>query len=193
MQWYIMPVRAVTVADSRNVLISDNTFTNFRYDVPRPDPDHYVIGVNLGARDAVIAHNRFEARHPGRDVFVQATETVFVLLSADVSQGCVVTHNHMAASSVLGRSHGTRAASNTRVTVAHNSIRNMNYGICVGRDATAAAGFNHFSVDAPAAGAPTTRPYGIYAPAAKKILMIDNETRGQVGDDILPAESRKKQ
>jgi len=173
-----IPYIAINVAGSKNVLINDNTFTHFRYDVPKPEKDHYVIGINIGAEDAVITQNRFDAKYTGSEPGGPDMETVLVLFIADMSQHCVVTHNQMVANTILNRSYGIWIGSNAHVSATHNTIRNMKYGLCLGSNATALAGFNYFSADPPPAGVPATETFGIYADLAKKILVADNEFQG---------------
>jgi hypothetical protein len=169
---------AVSVADSRNVLISDNTFAHFRYDLPRLDDEQYLIGINMGAEDAVVTYNRFNAEYTGKHPDKPGLETVFVLLVADVSQRCVVTHNQMDANMMLGRSYGIWAGANAQLIAAHNSIRNMKYGICVDSNTTAMAGFNHLSADPPPAGMVAADTYGIYAVGAKETHFASNLSHG---------------
>ena len=181
-----IPYIAINVGGGKRVRICDNTFTHFRYDVPKPAKDHYLIGINIGAEDVVISHNRFDAKYTGSNPRELDLETVFVLFAADVSQRCVVTHNQMGANTLLNRSYGIWVASNAHVTVVHNTIRNMKYGVSVESRATALAGFNQFSAEPTSAGVPAAAAFGIYAAAANKAFVIDNEFHGITTPLVLP-------
>ena len=56
-----IPYIGMNVADSKDVVICDNVFENFRYDLLKAANSTYVIGINIGAKDAVISNNRFMA------------------------------------------------------------------------------------------------------------------------------------
>jgi len=187
-----IPYIAVNIAGTHNVLISDNTFTHFRYEIPKPKNDRYVIGINIGAVDAVIAHNHFNAHYAGKPEGPDL-ETVFILFSADISKGCVVTHNQMVANTLLNRSYGIWTGSNTHVTIAHNTIHNMKYGLCLGENATAMAGSNQFSINPSFEDAHTVETFGIHAAVAKKIWIADNEFENISTQVIPPKENHEKQ
>jgi hypothetical protein len=181
-----IPYIGVNAAISHDVLIHDNTFTNFRYDIPKA-VDPYVIGINIGAEDAVITGNRFDAVYTGSDPDVMSVETVLVLFSANVSQRSVVTRNEMSANTPLNRSYGLWVASNAHVTAMHNTIQNMRYGITLASNATALAGYNDFAVDPPPPGVPSLPSiFGIYAVAAEQIFETYNEFQGQTHPTFLP-------
>ncbi len=187
-----IPYIGANVANSKNVSLCDNTFTHFGYDVPKPDKDRYVIGINIGAEDAVITHNVFEAEYTGSHPEKLDLETVFVLLLSDTSQRCVVTHNQMTANTLLDRSYGLWVGCNAQVTVAHNTIRNMKYSLCIGSNARAMAGFNHFSTDSPTVDVPAAESFGIYGLEAKTILVTDNEFHGLTHATLLPEKTPTK-
>lgn len=171
-----IPYIAVNVARSKDVAVTDNVFTNFRYDLVKPKGSTYLIGVNVAADDVVVANNRFSAQPPagtGRDLQL---ETVFVLFRP--SQNCVVTHNDMEASEVLNRSYGVWVASNARAAMFHNRVRNMQYGVCVAGDASATVGYNGFIVDAPPDGGATIETTGIAVPSPKEIAEMGNTFSG---------------
>lgn len=167
-----IPYIGINVADSKDVIISDNVFKNFRYDVPKDEKSHYVVGINIGARDAVITNNRFNAEvepGTGKDVDI---ETVFVLFSADVTKNCVVTKNYMAASETLPRSYGIWIATDGQATVVDNDIRNMLYGICLAGDASAMVCYNRFEISRNSDASLQT--IGISASSAKEIFDVNN-------------------
>jgi hypothetical protein len=173
-----IPYLAVNVAQSKDVAISDNTFANFRYDLPKAKDSTYLVGINIGAEDVVISNNRFTAQPklgPAEEVQV---ETVFVLFSANVSKNCVVAHNVLAASNVLPRSYGVWVATNAQATIAHNRVRNMKYGVCLATDATALVCRNQFEADAKLAATPPIETIGVSAAAAKDFLAVENTFDG---------------
>ena len=183
-----IPYLAINVAQSRDVAICDNEFTNFRYDVPKDAKSTYVIGINIGAEGAVICNNRFAAepeKGTAQDVEV---ETVFVLFSANVSKKCLVGQNEMMASEVLPRSYGVWVATNAQATVVNNSIRNMKFGVCLATDASALVCFNRFEVAT--GGDVAIESYGIKALRAKDIGEIKNSFDGVSIPVTLP-ESKK--
>ena len=106
-----IPYIGINAAASDEVQISDNEFTNFRYDIPKLK-DPYVIGVNIGAEDSVIRRNRFAAQYTGVNPHQMSVETVLVLFNADVSLRNAVQHNEMTANTPLDRSYGVWIASN---------------------------------------------------------------------------------
>jgi hypothetical protein len=179
---------AVNVAQSEDIAIYDSTFTNFRYDIPKPK-DTYVIGINIGAEDVVISGNTFDAEFTGGDPHKVGVETVFVLFSANVSKRCVVTLNEMSANVVLPRSYGVWVASNAHVTAVHNTIRNMKYGICLATDATAMAGFNLFAAEPLPDGIPAIDTVGVHAGAPKDIYLTGNIFEGLSADTTLPKDT----
>ena len=185
-----IPYIGINAADSSNVRISDNRFSNFRYDIPKAT-DKYVIGVNIGAEDAVIMRNRFDAVYTGFDPHQLGIETVLVLFSANVSLRSVVTHNEMNANTPLDRSYGVWIASKAHVTASHNIIRNMRYGITLAADATSLASYNAVSVSPPPAGVPALpSTFGVFAAAAKQIFETGNQFVGQTHATYLPVGQR---
>src|SRR5687767_6761642 len=90
----------INAGDCKDVVISDNVFENFRYDLPKAPNNTYVIAINIGAKDAVISNNRFIARFQGGTAQDVKVETVFVLFCAEVTKNCIVTKNDMSASAV---------------------------------------------------------------------------------------------
>ncbi|HVT27493.1 MAG TPA: right-handed parallel beta-helix repeat-containing protein, partial [Lacipirellulaceae bacterium] len=181
-----IPYIGINTAASYNVQISDNTFTNFRYDIPKAT-DQYLVGINIGAEDAVVAHNSFDAEYTGSTPNAPGVETVLVLFSSDVSRRCEVNDNVMAANVPLDRSYGLWVASNAYVTATHNTIENMRYGVTLASNATALAGYNSFTLDPPDAGVPTLpSTYGVYAPSAKQVFTTGNKFQGQSYPTLLP-------
>lgn len=180
-----IPYLAVNVAQSYDVVIRDCRFTNFRYDIPK-EKDTYVIGINIGAEDAVISGNTFDAQYTAKDPNEVGMETVFVLFSARVSQGCVLTHNEMAANVVLPRSYGVWVASHAGVTASYNSIKNMKYGICLASEASAVISFNDITADGPPTGAEPIETLGVSAGAPKDVYVIKNRFDGLSIDALLP-------
>lgn len=160
-----IPYLAVNVAGSKDVAITDNVFTNFRYDLPRPQKSTYLIGVNVTADQVLVANNRFRAEPPATTGHALQMETVFILFRP--SQDCVVAHNQMVASEVLNRSYGVWVASRAKAAIFHNSVRNMQFGVCVATDGSATVGYNHIIADADASVETT----GISASAAKVVEM----------------------
>ena len=180
-----IPYLAINVAQSHHVAIRDCRFTNFRYDIPK-EKDTYVIGINIGAEDAVISGNTFDAQYTGKDPNEVGMETVFVLFSARVSQRCVLTHNEMAANVVLPRSYGVWVASHADVAVSYNSIKNMKYGICLASEASAVISFNDITADGPPAGAEPIETLGVSAGAPKDVYVIKNKYDGLGINTLLP-------
>jgi hypothetical protein len=181
-----IPYIGVNAADSHGVLIQDNTFTNFRYDIPKP-VDPYVIGVNIGAENAVVTRNTFEAVYTGPDPSAANVETVMVLYSADVSLESIVTRNTMSANFPLNRSYGLWVASNAHVAAMHNDIHNMRYGITLASDATSLVGYNEISVGPPKVGTPPlSSTFGIFAVSAEQIFETSNDFQGQTHPTFLP-------
>jgi hypothetical protein len=181
-----IPYIGVNAADSHGVLIQDNTFTNFRYDIPKP-VDPYVIGINIGAENATVTRNSFDAVYTGPDPNVMSVETVMVLFSANVSQRSIVTRNAMEANVPLNRSYGLWVASNAHVTAMHNTIQNMRYGITLASNATSLVGYNDVSVGSPPVGSPPlSSTFGIFANAAEQIFETGNVYQGQTHPTFLP-------
>ena len=182
-----IPYIGINAAQSDNVTIRDNMFSNFRYDISKAT-DPYVIGINIGAEDSVITRNEFDAQFTGGDPNLVGVETVLVLFSADVSLRSVVTHNVMSANVPLNRSYGLWVASNAHVSAAHNTIRNMRYGITLASDATSLASYNHISVGSPSAGTtPLGSTFGIFAISAEQVFETGNQFVGQTHPTFLPA------
>ena len=181
-----IPYLAVNVAQSKDVVISDNSFSNFRFDLTKAKGSTYVIGVNIGAEDAIISNNRFIAQPnagSARDVNV---ETVFVLFSANVSKSCLVAQNDMAGSEALPRSYGVWVATNAQATIANNSIRNMKYGVCLADDASALVCFNRFAVGAALGDTAPLESFGISALKARDILDVKNTFDGVSVPSLMP-------
>ena len=169
-----IPYIGVNVAQSKDVVIADNAFDNFRYDLKKDKNSTYVIGINIGAEGALIANNRFTAQvkqGTAKDVNV---ETVFVLFSAEVTKNCLVTRNQMAANEVLPRSYGVWVATNAEASLVNNSIENMKYGACLASDASSLIYLNRFTAlaDAP------VESFGIIATGAKDVLNLKNTFEG---------------
>jgi nitrous oxidase accessory protein NosD len=178
-----IPYIGINVAQSKDVVISDNRFENFRYDLPKDETSHYVVAINIGAEDAVITNNRFTARPQmaAKDVNI---ETVFVLFSAEVTKRCLVAKNDLTASDVLPKSYGVWVASNAQATIADNTIRNMKFGVCVAGDASALVCANRFGVSS-TSGAPGETT-GISAVGAKDIVETRNTFDGVTSPATLP-------
>jgi hypothetical protein len=184
-----IPYIAINVADSKDVAITDNSFDNFRYDVPKDEKSHYVVGINIGARDTVITNNRFMAKPQiaPKDVDI---ETVFVLFSANVTKDCLVAKNDMRASGVMPKSYAIWVATNAQVAIVDNTIRDMLYGVTLGSDASALVCFNRFDVsdktDAP------LETIGISAAGAKDIVEMRNTFEGVATPTALPKEDGER-
>ena len=170
-----IPYIGINVAQSKDVVITDNLFENFRYDLPKDETSHYVVAINIGAQGAVITNNRFIAKPQmaAKDVNI---ETVFVLFSAEVTKECLVAKNDMAASDVLPKSYGVWVATNAQAAIVDNTIRNMKFGVCLAGDASALVGFNRF--DAASKSNPPIETHGISASGAKEILDVKNTFEG---------------
>jgi hypothetical protein len=182
-----IPYIGINAATSTDVEIDDNTFSNFRYDIPK-STDQYLIGVNIGAEDAVISRNRFDAIYSGSTPNAPGVETVCVLFSADVSKRSVVSNNGIAANVPLDRSYGLWIASNARVTAMHNTIENMRYGVTLASDGVGLAGYNDFSVEPPPPGVPALpSTFGVYALSAKQVFATGNAFQGQTQPAYFPA------
>jgi len=171
------PYIGINASNAKDMMIFDNEFTNFRYDIEKGGKDHYVVAINTGAEDAVICNNRFDARVMPGSGNTSNVETVFVLFSANVTKNCVVAHNQMHANELLNRGYAIWIATNSQATVANNTIANMQYGVCLGGAASALVCFNDFSVEAPKAGK-VLDTYGISATGAKSFREFDNEFSG---------------
>ncbi len=178
-----IPYIGINVAQSKDVVISDNLFENFRYDLPKDDTSHYVVAINIGAQGAVITNNRFIARPQmaAKDVNI---ETVFVLFSAEVTKECLVAKNEMVASDVLPKSYGVWVATNAQAAIVDNTIRNMKFGVCLGGDASALVGFNRF--DASSKSNPPIETCGISASSARDIVEIRNTFSGVTTPAAMP-------
>lgn len=182
-----IPYIGINVAQSKDVVISDNVFENFRYDLAKAKDSTYVIGINIGAENVVITNNRFMASPKGKAAQDVNVETVFVLFSAEVSQDCLVAKNDMAASEVLPRSYGVWVATNAEATIVDNNVRNMKYGVCIAADAAAWVCFNRFHASADTDASIET--IGISASGAKDIIEIRNAFDGITTPAALPKNS----
>jgi hypothetical protein len=172
-----IPYIAINASKVKDMVINDNEFTNFRYDVPKGGKDHYIIAINTGPEDAVICNNLFDAQaKPGTGNTLEM-ETVFVLFSAQVSKNCVVVHNEMKANEVLNRSYAIWIATGSEAVVANNTVNNMQYGVCLGGAASAVVCFNDFSVAEPKGGK-ILETYGVSATGATLFKEFNNEFRG---------------
>ena len=181
-----IPYIGINAASSDNVTISDNVFSNFRYDLAKP-VDPYVIGVNIGAEDSVITRNRFDAQYTLSNPSAAAVETVLVLFSADVSLRSVVTHNIMTANTPLDRSYGVWVASNAHIAAAHNTIHNMRYGITLASSATSLVSYNDVSVGSPLPGiTPLSSTFGVFALTAEQVRETGNRYTGHTHPTFLP-------
>jgi hypothetical protein len=184
-----IPYIGINAAGCTDVVICDNVFENFRYDLPKAADSTYLIGINIGARDAVISNNRFLARPRGgaREVKV---ETVFVLFCAEVTRNCMVTKNEMSASEVLPRSYGVWLATNGQASIVDNAIRNMKYGVCLASNASGLVCFNRF--DAARDNETPIETTGISALGAKEIDQIKNTFVGVTTPLALPGNSKSQ-
>jgi hypothetical protein len=184
-----IPYIGINVADSKDAVISDNSFENFRYDVPKDEKSHYVVGINIGAKDAVITNNRFMAKPQmaAKDVDI---ETVFVLFSANVTKDCLVAKNDMAASGIMPKSYAIWVATNAQVAIVDNTIRDMLFGVTLGSDASALVCFNRFDVSAKTDGPIET--IGISASGAKDIVEMRNTFEGVATPTALPKEDGER-
>jgi hypothetical protein len=172
-----IPYIGINASKAKDMVISDNEFTNYRYDIPKGGKDHYVIAINTGPEDAIICNNVFNAQtKPGTGDTLDV-ETVFVLFSAEVSKNCVVAHNEMKANEVLNRGYAIWIATGSQAIVTNNTVSNLQYGVCLGGAASAVVCFNEFSVDAPKGGK-ILETYGVSATGAKFFKEFDNEFRG---------------
>ena len=181
-----IPYIGINAASSDNVTISDNVFSNFRYDIAKP-VDPYVIGVNIGAEDSVITRNRFDVQYTLSNPSAAAVETVLVLFSADVSLRSVVTNNVMTANTPLDRSYGVWVASNAHVAAAHNTIHNMRYGVTLASSATSLVSYNDVSVGSPLSGiTPLSSTFGVFALSAEQVRETGNRYRGHTHPTFLP-------
>jgi len=172
-----LPYIGINASSAKDMLICDNLFTNFRYDIPKGDKDHYIVAINTGAEDAVICNNRFNAQvKPGTGNTLNV-ETVFVLFSANVTKNCLVAHNEMEANEVLNRGYAIWIATDSQAIVTNNRISNMQYSVCMGGAASAIVCFNDFSVDAPKGGK-ILETYGVSATGAKSFKEFDNQFTG---------------
>lgn len=172
-----IPYIAINASAAQDMAISDNAFTGFRYDIEKDPRDHYVIAINTGTERAIICNNRFDAQVKGTTDDPPAVETVFVLLSADVTRDCVVAHNTMRATTVLSRGYGIWIATGAQALVANNTITNMQYAVCLGRAATAVVCRNRLSVDS-AAGPTVPETCGVSATGATRCREFDNQFIG---------------
>lgn len=182
-----IPYIGVNVAQSKDVIICDNMFENFRYDLAKAKDSTYVIGINIGAENVIITNNRFTTSLKSGKAKDVSVETVFVLFSAEVSKDCIVAKNDMAASEVLPRSYGVWVATNAEATIVDNNVRNMKYGVCVASDASALVCFNRFRASANADAPIET--IGISASGAKDIVEIKNAFDGITTPAALPKNS----
>lgn len=172
-----IPYIGINASNAKDMLICDNEFTNFRYDIPKGEKDHYIVAINTGAQDGLICNNRFDAEvKPGAGNTLDV-ETVFVLFSANVTKNCLVAHNKMDANEVLNRGYAIWIATDSQAIVTNNEISNMQYGVCLGGTASAVVCCNDFSVDAPKGGK-ILETYGVSATGAKSFKEFDNEFRG---------------
>lgn len=172
-----IPYIGINASNAKDMIISDNEFTNFRYDIDKGEKDHYIVAINTGAEDAVICNNRFDAEaKPGTGNTLNM-ETVFVLFSANVTKNCLVAHNEMKANEVLNRGYAIWIATDSQAIVANNQVSNMQYGLCLGGAASAVVCFNDFSVDAPKGGK-ILETYGVSATGAKSFKEFDNKFSG---------------
>lgn len=176
---------AINAARATGLLVNDCTFTNFRYDVPRDDKSHYVVAINTGAANSLITRNRFIAEYTLGDPAEAAIETVFVLFSAKVSLGSVVADNEMTANAVIHRSYGVWAATQTDVTLARNTIRNMHHGVTLASQASAILADNQIVID----GSTPLITDGIAATGARRVLLANNVVHGQTQPILLPNEA----
>jgi hypothetical protein len=183
-----IPYIGINLAKSTDVVIVDNVFDNFRYDLKKEKPNTYLVGINIGAEGALIANNRFTSQlKPGAAKNVDV-ETVYILFSAEITKDCLVTRNEMAASDVLPRSYGVWIAKNAQANVVNNTIRNLKYGVCVAGDGSAMVCFNRFNVAAERTDPVET--IGISAAGAKDIVEIRNTFDGVTTSATVPKKSQ---
>jgi len=172
-----IPYIGINASKAKDMIISDNEFANYRYDIPKGGKDHYIIAINTGPENAVICNNLFDAEtKPGTGNTLDI-ETVFVLFSAEVSKNCVVVHNEMKANEVLNRGYAIWIATGAEAIVANNIVSNMQYGVCLGGAASAVVCFNDFSVVEPKGGM-ILKTYGVSATGAKLFKEFNNVFRG---------------
>jgi len=180
---------AVNAAKADRLVVEDCTFTNFRYDVPKTGKETYIIAINTGATDGLIARNTFDAQYTAGDPSTAGMETVFVLFSAKVSQRSVVAHNRMAANVPVNRSYGVWIATGAQVSLLHNTIHNMHHGVTLAGDAEAVIAFNTITVDGPPAGSAALATDGVAATGARRVTLTDNRIEGQTQPVALPREA----
>jgi hypothetical protein len=172
-----IPYIGINASKAKDMVISDNKFTNYRYDIPKGGKDHYIIAINTGPENAVICNNLFDAEtKPGTGNTLDM-ETVFVLFSAEVSKNCIVAHNEMKANEVLNRGYAIWIATGADAIVANNTVSNMQYGVCLGGAASAVVCFNDFSVDE-SKGGKILETYGASATGATLFKEFNNEFHG---------------
>jgi hypothetical protein len=172
-----IPYIAINAAAAHDMAITDNAFTGFRYDLVRDADAHYVIAINTGAEDALVAKNQFDAEVVVGNGGTVDVETVFVLLSADATRRCVVAHNTMRASEALGRGYAVWIASGAQAVVTPNSIENMQYGVCLARAASAVVCYNRFSMGK-ARGSEIGQTCGVSAAGATDLREFANAFTG---------------
>lgn len=175
----------INVAESRDVNISRNHFTNFRFDIGKPK-DKYLIGINIGAEDAVIANNSFHASPRNLEPQAQEIETVFVLFSAIITQRCMVVLNQMKSDHPLPKSYGVWIAQDGQATIAYNEVRNMKYAFCLATDASATICHNRVSSEVTLTSANRDQTYGVYAQTPKALTVVDNTFQGLSDPVLMP-------
>ena len=177
----------INVAQSKDVTIHRNHFMNFRYDIEKPK-DKYLIGVNIGAENVVISNNDFHSSLPEGDPQAHDIETVFVLLSAGVSQRCMIGLNQMKSDRPLPRSYGIWVAKDAQATIVYNDVRNMKYAVCLATDASATISHNRISADSMLTPNERFHAYGVYAKAPTGLSVIDNTFEGLREPAWMPQE-----
>ncbi len=171
-----IPYIGANISGCRNVLLHANVFRSFRYDIPRPQNERYLIGINMSAENAVVCHNSFDLDCASRRPHDPPIEAVLTLLSAD-SQRCTIFKNCLEGTGVVPGSYGIWAASNAHVSILANVVRNMKYGVCLETGAAALVGFNEFTAETGAAGAEAAA-FGLYAANANEVLVMGNAFEG---------------
>jgi hypothetical protein len=173
-----IPYLGLNVVQSKHVLLTDNSFSNFRYDLTKPERSAYLVAIILGAECGTISRNRFAAQLKPGDARQVNVETVFVLLSADVSKNCLVTQNEMTVTEILPRSYGVWLGTKSQATIVNNFIRNTQYGVCLSDAASAFVCSNRFTARSAMGLNSSIETFGISVVAAGDILESRNQFDG---------------
>ena len=84
------------------------------------------------------------------------------------------------------QSRGVWVATKGQATIRSNTIRNMNYAVCLSDEASALVCFNRFSADGAVGTNVAIGTFGISAVAARDVFEVKNTFEGVSTPSLLP-------